>query len=322
VSMRHLFSSALAVGTKAAYASGFRQYCNFCALQTIRHDPFQPDEGVFCLFVTYCYLKPSINAFSTIKSYLAATRSAYLDNGLPPVPFGQWNLLERILRGAKRLMGGKATIKRRPITVAFLRSIRKHFDMSSIRDRTIWCMAVTAVFGLLRCGEFTAKAASSQIFPMRNQLSMLSQTRCSLFLPASKTDVFRKGTSIHYAFNGTDVDPTALFHQLLLDHHAGDVGTKPLFPEADGRPITRASFLQRMDIAISAAGFNSSEYKGHSYRKGGAQSLADAGASATDIKTMGRWASWCFELYINMTHERFSFLSAVMARQPATHRLD
>jgi hypothetical protein len=321
VNMRHLFTSALADATKSTYASGFRQYCNFCTLQTIRHNPFQPDEGVFCLFVTYCYLKPSINAFSTIKSYLSATRSAYLDNGLPPVPFDRWFLLERILRGTKRLMGGKATIKRRPITVAFLRTIRRHFDMTSIRDRTIWCMAVIAVFGLLRCGEFTAKAASSQTFPLRNQLSMLSRTRCSLFLPASKTDVFRKGTSIHYARNGTDIDPTVLFHQLLVDHHEGDVGTKPLFPEADGRPITRASFLLRMDTAIADAGFDSAEFMGHSYRKGGAQSLADAGASVTDIKTMGRWASWCFELYINMTQERFSFLSAVMARQPETHRL-
>lgn len=39
-------------------------------------------------------------------------------------------------------------------------------------------------------------------------------------------------------------------------------------------------------------------YKGHSFRKGGATSLHEAGMPDSLIKTMGRWSSFAFATYI------------------------
>ena len=70
---------------------------------------------------------------------------------------------------------------------------------------------------------------------------------------------------------------------------------------------------------LKACGFPAHLFSGHSFRKGGAQSLADAGVAPHVIKTMGRWASWCFALYIAMTRESMQDISRTMARHRSTH---
>src|SRR5207244_7639957 len=45
-------------------------------------------------------------------------------------------------------------------------------------------------------------------------------------------------------------------------------------------------------------------YSGHSFRKGGAQSLAEANVASDTIQAMvGRWSSDCYKLYISTPNE-------------------
>ena len=55
---------------------------------------------------------------------------------------------------------------------------------------------------------------------------------------------------------------------------------------------------------MHAIGEDPSQFGTHSYRIGGATALFAAGADPTVIRTMGRWSSDCYRLYVRACHER------------------
>ncbi len=73
--------------------------------------------------------------------------------------------------------------------------------------------------------------------------------------------------------------------------------TGPLFcrvrrgGHATGERITATSIRRIVKSRCSDAGINSVKVSSHSFRIGGAQSLAVAGASIADMQTAGRWKS-------------------------------
>ena len=131
-----------------------------------------------------------------------------------------------------------------------------------------------------------------------------------VFLPASKTDVFRLGVHVHLTANESDTCPIAALSAMLEDRSDDMTAESPLF-QLEGAPMTRTSLLRGMKVLLLAAGLDPAKYSGHSLRKGGAQSLYDAGVATSDIQTLGRWRSAAFRLYISMTlevHKRYSEL--------------
>ena len=87
-------------------------------------------------------------------------------------------------------------------------------------------------------------------------------------------------------------DGVALFRIFL--HHNGRTTSAhralvELFLEPGNRPILRAYLIKRLRAAIARVGRNPAHYAGHSLRKGGAQSLFDAGVDMRDIACVGRW---------------------------------
>jgi hypothetical protein len=318
-----LLYAALAPSTRSSYASAFNQFCLFVGLPHVSADPFVADEAIFCMYVAYLFnggVSGRVTTYSTVKKYMYAIRAAYLDNGLPS-PFKGLLILERTLHGCKRSMRKSTGLARLPITVDILRTLKPHFDLAIPFDLIVWSMCVMAVFGLLRCGEFTAKSAGSRRFPCYGDVTFVTPAQIGFRLPTSKTDVFNDGVTVSYMRNYADIDPVETIATLITEVHSKSSVIAPLFPGDDGAPITRQAFLDRVDLALSAAGFDASKFFGHSFRKGGAQTLQDAGIPDHEIKVIGRWASWCFTLYISMTRERLSQISATMAAQSRTHGL-
>ena len=78
----------------------------------------------------------------------------------------------------------------------------------------------------------------------------------------------------------------------------------PLLALSDGKPLTTKSLIQCIRLLIIKVerkhklGLQYDNFSGYSLRRGGATSLYAAGMSETTIKTMGRWRSYCFRLYI------------------------
>ena len=110
-----------------------------------------------------------------------------------------------------------------------------------------------------------------------------------------------------------------------------DNGHRPLFmmPSLSkvSVPLSRGTFLTRLRQALDSAGLNPASYSGHSMRKGGAQSLFDAGVSTADIACAGRWSkrSTSIRLYRTITpHMRAHWARLAAAGSlspPHTHRL-
>ena len=72
----------------------------------------------------------------------------------------------------------------------------------------------------------------------------------------------------------------------------------PLFVFNDGHPLTRDRFVSALQRALADAGIDSSLYAGHSFRVGAATTAALQGLQDSLIKTLGRWESSAYQIYI------------------------
>ena len=77
--------------------------------------------------------------------------------------------------------------------------------------------------------------------------------------------------------------------------------TAPLFSWVpSGLPLSNSDLVSGMRTCIAQLGLPPGDYAGHSFRKGGATSLAAAGTPHHLIQALGRWSSDCYRLYIDM----------------------
>ena len=84
---------------------------------------------------------------SSIKVYLSAVRSLYIDHGFPDPLVGCLRL-QRLLRGIKRVQG-PVTPTRLPITIDHLRVIQRSLDLSAADHVMLWAACCLGFFGFL-----------------------------------------------------------------------------------------------------------------------------------------------------------------------------
>ena len=196
----------------------------------------------------------------------------------------------------------------------------------------VYAVLTAGVGSLFRLGELTS-ARPGDAFPLRRHLSFMSPSEATLHLPNSKTDTTGRGVDVPLVCNGTATSSLHAMRQYLGvdESYVGplDNGHRPLFmmPSLSrvSVPLSRGTFLSRLRQALDSAGLNPASYSGHSMRKGGAQSLFDAGVSTADIACAGRWSkrSTSIRLYRTITpHMRahWARLAAAGSLSPP-HRL-
>ena len=117
----------------------------------------------------------------------------------------------------------------------------------------------------------------------------------SVRLDQSKTDPFRQGTNVIIA------NPRAIEYMLVYLHHRNQrLARLPLFVGDDGQALSASALVKFTQSLIVRANIaNAHLFLGHSFRKGGATSLHEAGHPDSLIKIMGRWASFAFATYID-----------------------
>ena len=109
-----------------------------------------------------------------------------------------------------------------------------------------------------------------------------------------KADQFRQGVSIHLHQTNLLCPVSALLAYLVVR------GTQdgPLFQLEDGTPLTRSRLVSELRDALQAADMDLEHYVGHSFRIGAATTAAACGVPVDIIKTLGRWKSQAYQLYI------------------------
>ena len=82
-------------------------------------------------------------------------------------------------------------------------------------------------------------------------------------------------------------------------------GTKkgPFFQFEDGRPLTRDRLVVEVRKALTRIGFDCSLHADHSFQIGAATTAARMGMQDSPIKTLGKWDSATYTLYIRTLPE-------------------
>ena len=257
-------------------------------------------------FVAYLY-KEGLKA-GTIKSYLASVRHAQIARGLGNPLIQEMTRLEYVIRGVKRLTNGP-TRTRLPITLRLLAQMRHFWCVGrSDRDSTmLWAAATMCFFGFLRAGEVVAPPDSSFdpcVHLSVGDVSVDSRSApkyLAVNIKASKTDPFRQGVTIYLGRTHDQICPVAATLNYLVVR--GTV-KGPLFIFGDGRYLTRDRFVSAVREALQATGVDTSKYAGHSFHIGAAITAAEHGIQDSLIRTMGRWESSAYLLYIRTPKER------------------
>lgn len=300
----------IASSTRRTYDSAQRKFLEFCQWsQRVNENgsPLPASEWTLMLFAAH--LSKTIKA-SSIKVYLAGIRSLHVENGFPN-PLSKCLRLERVLRGIKRSQGVSKR-ERLPVTLTVLCRIRAVLDFSCYDDVLFWAACCTGFFGFLRSGEFTTTNSNfdSRVHLAVDDVSVdkhVNPKVVHLRIKCSKTDPFRQGHTICLGISGNEVCAVRAL-MCYLHRRGGDAG--PLFRHTTGVPLTRSTLTAWLRSAVARAGLEGN-FSGHSFRIGAATSAAAAGIPDHLIKTLGRWFSNAYQLYIQTPRQ---ILESVPAR--------
>ncbi len=221
------------------------------------------------------------------------------------------------MRGTKKEQAGSPKSIRLPITPPILLKMRQVWG----RQASSWdCHALGSllpgVLGFMRSGELVAPADGQ--FDAGQHLtfadvSVYSSTRLSLLavcIKQSKTDPFRQGTTIFMGKTDTALCPVAAMLAYMALRGPGE---GPLFRFQDKQPLTRQRLVAAIRKVLAEAGLQPEQFAGHSFLIGAATTAAACGVPIATIKTLGRWKSEAYQLYIRLPQSQLANISRTLA---------
>ena len=315
--VRFYLRSALAPSTQRTYGSAQKRYREFCSSTSLAALPLT--ESTLCKYVAH--LAREKVKHKSIKTYLSALRNLQITSEMGDPFQHSMPLLEQVLNGIKKDQAKSGILRPRerlPITPDILRCIRRIWEMDNTNPDVImlWAACCTCFFGFLRCGEITVP--SLQEYDPGYHLSdgdvkldcASHPSVATVNIKASKTDPFRQGVTIYLGRTDNDLCPVAALAAYLASR-ASTPG--PFFRFLSGAPLTRSAFVSRVSHTLSAGGIDPSKYSGHSFRIGAASTAAARGIDDSLIKTLGRWKSSAYLLYVRIPRERLANLCPLLS---------
>jgi integrase len=303
--------NGLAPNTRQTYNTAIKSYETFC--KTHGKEPFPAGRDTLGEWVAIRAIgspqQPAIRC-DTIESYLSAIRAWHIDFGQEEDIFeSSW--LRRLVAGIRRTEVPKQSKQATPISLKTLEKVTKLYDSSTTDDITFTAATTVAFAGFLRIGEITTSRKDTRIpveslrklKPTRRDVTFATDgTHAILRLKRSKADKEHRGVDIVLPATGSTTCPvTAL--RTLFRRDPQDLDSF-LFTH-NGRSITREWLINTMRTKMDQAGM-STDFNGHSFRRGAAQHASDNGLGDDDIKTLGRWTSEAFKRYFTADlHQRY-----------------
>ena len=228
--------------------------------------------------------------------------------------------LEYVIKGLKRKRGGQAARTRLPITIQILHDLKQVWQDAPDQFNAcmLWAAACMCLFGFLCTGEIVVPSDAEYDRTVHLSVddvlvdNVVTPQWLEIRIKASKTDRFRKGVSVYIGTTGMRVCPVAA----ILDYkvrHGSRPG--PFFMFSDGRFLTRARLVSRLKAALVIAGVEDKKYSGHSFRIGAATTAAACGIQDSLIKTLGRWESAAYMLYVRTPRETLCNVSRMLVER-------
>ncbi len=308
---------SIATSTQQTYSAGEKRFIDFVQL-------YQPKGAKHLLpasedtLIQFSAFSARSIKHSSIKNYLAAVRHLHIRNSFK-LDFNKMLRLKLVLRGIKRSQGESIRV-RLPITVHHLKLFHMMLAIptaTNFDSIMFWAAMTLAFFGFLRLGELTCNSKfnpETHLKPDDVNFSSESQPINRMFvrIKESKTDSFRAGQTITIGSSNTPLCPVLAMENYLALRPTTLVG--PLFVNSLGKPLTKQELTRKTRQLLSQAGFQASNFAGHSYRIGAATTAASAKLPSWLIKTLGRWSSDCYERYIQTPPSTLLNVSATLAK--------
>lgn len=244
---------------------------------------------------------------ATVKKYLSAVRYAQISLSLGDTEMSKMPQLEYVVRGLKR---STTTAKhtRLPITPDILHRLKGVWlTWQNQRDASMLWAAVTMCFcGFLRSGEVVVPSQmgydpSSHLSFGDVRVDSTTTPQCiEIRIKSSKTDPFWMGVSTYLGRTNNELCQVAASLDYMVRR---GTGAGPFFSFADGSYLTQDRFVRAVRSALDRIGIVSSNYAGHSFRIGAATTAAQRGIQDVLIKTLGRWESSAYTLYVKTPRE-------------------
>lgn len=322
--MRKYRGQAFAQSTTATYKSQLRAYLRFCLY--FGYTPVPCSSHHLLRYVVF--LARTLSA-SSIPCYLNVVRIVHLQSGFPnPLqePFFKFQK-DLLMRGIKRLHGN-AVRQKLPITPDLLRKIHGTLDFTNSLDATFWAACVIAFFSFFRKSNLLIASAGS--FDPQKHLRMCDIRVCKwgllLIVRWSKTIQYRNRTLLVPVprIEHSTLCPHAAVTQafkLLSRHDSGTLLNGPAFVYITGeqvRPLTYATFTNKLKKSLQQCGVDSSMYSGHSFRRGGATFALNCGVPGHYIKLQGDWLSNAYERYLD-TSLQYKLIAINIMSKSITH---
>ena len=134
-----------------------------------------------------------------------------------------------------------------------------------------------------------------------------------LHLRRSKTDRIAVGYTINLQSINSPLCPVAALSQ-YLPHRLARFHQGPIFLLSSGLPLLPRQFNTIIKEAVLHAGLDPHRYSSHSFRAGAATTAAEAGLPDWMIKSMGRWASEAYHLYIRPPTESLATIPNMLLK--------
>ena len=242
--------------------------------------------------------------------------------GLPePREFSSLPCLRLVQAGIQRVYAEQEKQVARirlPITPSILRKMHGYWNtQASDPDvRMLWAASALFFFGFFRSGEITVPSLSS--YRASHHLSWgdvaidnpTTPEILRVRIKRSKTDQLGKGADVYVGKTGCSICPVAAVLSYMATR--GDK-EGAIFQFHNGQPLTKAQFTQRVRSTLQAVGLPCEDFSGHSFRIGAATAAARAGIEDSMIRTLGRWSSSAYLMYIRIPSVQLARFSQSLA---------
>ncbi|XP_053556943.1 uncharacterized protein LOC128648368 isoform X1 [Bombina bombina] len=291
LSLIPLVRSSLAPATWRTYVSHWKEWDQFCI--TRRAESSVSSQGMLGEWLVSMQAQGLRKG--AVQSRMAALSFFFklLGAGDPTGCF----FIRQTLKGWGRMQPNKGDV-REPITrdrlerlVAVLPIICK----SEFEVLLFKAAFVLAFAGALRITELVSPSKKHMDRGVQFDHVRISPPAVLLFIPKSKTDQAAKGTWLTFTAQGDACCPMETLAAYV--RHRPALAGQFLIHE-NGMALSIYQFRRVLALAVERAGFDPSRITPHSFRIGAATDAALQGAQEQTIKTLGRWRSNRYKLYV------------------------
>ena len=295
-SLNVLLRASIASSSRAHYERAWRKCVVF-------HDSLgvtlQLPASVSMILLFIAHLHAHGSAPASITSIISAVAYFHNINGFsdPTNCF----IVAKVLAGARNL--GSVSDVRLPVTLPVL--TRLVLALPTVFTSRYKCLMLRAMMVLafkayLRVGEMVPRSRNMVQGCLHMGDVLLSGDIISLSFRRFKHSTRQGPQSLHV--KGECIPGSLIYPASFLREFLSARGGVPsiFFSYPDGSPMLRHEFDVSLKRLLEFCGYQTSAFKGHSFRIGAATAAALRGESDAQIRAAGRWTSDAFKKYIRI----------------------